>query len=93
MRTGLWRTHAQRANRLAQQVAAAAGARLAHAVEGNELFLDLGIAGKASLRAQGFGFYDWGPADGPEARFVISWDQTQSSVDALCQRLRAVPAA
>ncbi len=93
VRTGLWRTHAQRANRLAQQVAAAAGARLAHPVEGNELFVDLGIAGKASLRAHGFGFYDWGPATGPQARFVISWDQTQDSVEALCQVLRAVPAA
>ena len=93
VRTGLWRSHAQRANRLAQQVAAAAGPRLVHPVEANELFLDLGAAGKATLRAQGFGFYDWGPASGPQARFVISWDQTQSSVDALCQVLKAVAAA
>jgi threonine aldolase len=62
-------------------------------VEANELFLDLGVAGKAALRAQGFGFYDWGAAAAPEARFVVSWDQTQSSVDALCQALKAVPAA
>jgi threonine aldolase len=87
VRTGLWRTHAQRANRLAQRVAAAAGTRLSHPVEANELFLNLGAAGKAALRAQGFGFYDWGPAEGPEARFVISWDQTQASVDALCAAL------
>jgi threonine aldolase len=93
VRNGLWRTHAQRANRLAQQVAAAAGPRLVHPVEANELFLDLGAAGKAALRAQGFGFYDWGPAAGPEARFVLSWDQTQSSVDALCQVLKAAPPA
>jgi threonine aldolase len=51
------------------------------------LFLELGVAGKAALRAQGFGFYDWGPAAGPEARFVVSWDQTQASVDALCAAL------
>ncbi len=87
VRTGLWRTHAQRANRLAQRIAAAAATRLSHPVEANELFLDLGAAGKAALRAQGFGFYDWGPAAGPEARFVVSWDQTQASVDALCAAL------
>jgi len=93
VRSGVWRSHAQRANRLAQQVGAAAGRRLLHPVEANELFLDLGVAGKAALRAQGFGFYDWGPASGPEARFVVSWDQTQSSVEALCQALKAAGAA
>jgi threonine aldolase len=51
------------------------------------LFLELGASGKAALRAQGFGFYDWGPAAGPEARFVVSWDQTEASVDALCAAL------
>ena len=30
---------------------------------------------------------------GPEARFVVSWDQTQASVEALCQALKALPAA
>ena len=94
VQTDLWRTHAGRANRLAQRLAAAAGARLTHPVEANELFLNLGVAGKAALRAQGFGFYDWGPAAGPEARFVVSWDQTQASVDALCAALAtAVPTA
>jgi threonine aldolase len=91
--SGLWHTHAGRANRLAQQIAVAAGTRLAHPVEANELFLDLGVAAKAALRAQGFGFYDWGAASDPEARFVVSWDQTQASVDALNQALKALPAA
>ncbi|HEY6457098.1 MAG TPA: beta-eliminating lyase-related protein [Steroidobacteraceae bacterium] len=93
VQSGLWRTHAHRANRLAQQVAAAAAARLLHPVEANELFVDLGAAGKTALRAQGFGFYDWGPAAGAAARFVVSWDQTQSSVDALCQVFKAAPTA
>ena len=91
--SGLWRSNAARANRLAQQIAGAAGAQLRHPVEANELFLDLGAAGKLALRKQGFGFYDWGPAAGPEARFVVSWDQTQASVDALCQALRALRSA
>jgi len=91
--SGLWRTNAARANRLAQQIAGAAGSRLSHPVEANELFLELGAAGKQALRAQGFGFYDWGPAAGPEARFVVSWDQTQQSVEALCAALRALRSA
>ena len=93
VQTGLWHTHAARANRLAQRIATAAGSRLSHPVEANELFVNLGSPGKAALRAQGFGFYDWGPAAGPEARLVVSWDQTQASVDALCAALTALPAA
>jgi threonine aldolase len=87
VQSGLWRRHASRANRLAQRIAAAAGSRLLHPVEANELFMDLGAAGKAALRAQGFGFYDWGPDAGPEARFVVSWDQSEASVEALCAAL------
>jgi threonine aldolase len=87
VQSGLWRRHAARANRLAQRIAAVAGSRLLHPVEANELFLDLGVAGKATLRARGFGFYDWGPDTGPEARFVVSWDQTEASVAALCAAL------
>jgi len=93
VQTGLWRAHASRANRLAQRLAEAAGPRLAHPVEANELFVALGAAGKTVLRAQGFGFYDWGAASGPAARFVVSWDQTPGSVDALCQAFKALPAA
>ncbi|HTV76937.1 MAG TPA: beta-eliminating lyase-related protein [Steroidobacteraceae bacterium] len=90
---GLWRTHAARANRLARQIAAAAGPTLLHPVEANELFLQLGAGGKRALRGQGFGFYDWGPAAGPEARFVVSWNQTAESVEALCAALRAFRSA
>src|SRR6185312_9904534 len=58
--SGVWRRNAQRANTLARSVGEAAGARLLHPVEANEVFLDLDAAGKASLRAAGFEFYDWG---------------------------------
>jgi len=88
VQTGLWRRHAARANRLAQRIAAAAASRLVHPVEANELFLDLGAAGKARLRARGFGFYDWGAVTGSEARIVVSWDQTEASVEALCAALQ-----
>jgi threonine aldolase len=93
VQAGVWRAHASRANRLTQRIAAAAGPRLAHPVEANELFVTLGTAVKSALRAQGFGFYDWGAASGPEARFVVSWDQAPASVEALCQAFKALPAA
>ena len=41
----------------------------------------------ATLRAQGFDFYDWTEN---EVRFVVSWDQPQSEIDALAAALRAL---
>jgi threonine aldolase len=85
--SGVWRTNAARANQLARQVARAAGARLLHPVEANEVFVELGVAGKKRLRQAGFGFYDWGVESGAAARFVVSWDQSEESVAALCRAL------
>jgi threonine aldolase len=42
------------------------------------------------LRAQGFAFYDWGSTDSGEARFVVSWDQPDGDVDALCTALEGI---
>ncbi len=83
----LWRANARHANRLAARIAAAAKTRLLHPVEGNELFLQLGAAECARLRAAGFAFYDWGPVQEGLARFVVSWSQAESDVDALCAAL------
>ncbi len=81
--------NAARANRLAQQIAGAAGARLLFPVEANALFLKL-LPGEAeALRAQGFEFHPWGAPRQGAARFVVSWDQSQSDVDALCRALAA----
>ena len=49
--------------------ASACGERLMHPVEANELFVRLAPGEREALRAQGFGFYDWG-ADA--ARFVVA---------------------
>lgn len=87
--SGLWRRNAERANALARSLGEAAGKRLLHPVEGNEVFLKLGDAGKASLRAAGFEFYDWGPPASGEARLVASWDQDERHVQALCAALTA----
>jgi threonine aldolase len=87
--TGVWRRNAERANALARSIGEAAGARLIHPVEGNEVFLKLGDVGKAHLRAAGFEFYDWGAPASGEARLVASWDQDEGHAQALCAALSA----
>ncbi|HEX8756871.1 MAG TPA: low specificity L-threonine aldolase [Steroidobacteraceae bacterium] len=87
--SGVWRRNAERANTMARRIAEAAGARLLHPVEANEVFVNLGLKGKASLRAAGFEFYDWGPPAAGEARLVVSWDQDERHVEALCAALTA----
>jgi threonine aldolase len=88
--SGVWRRNARRANELAQRLGRAAGPRLLHPVEANEVFLELGAAGKASLRAAGFEFYDWGAPASGAARLVASWDQDERHVEAMCQALAAM---
>lgn len=85
--SGLWKRNAQRTNALAQRVAQAAAKELLHPVEGNEVFVKLGIERRARLREAGFEFYDWGPPQRGEARLVVSWDQPEEDVAALCAAL------
>jgi threonine aldolase len=86
--SGAWQRNAARTNRLAQDIARAAGAALLHPVEANEVFVGLGTARCEALRAAGFEFYDWGAASAGEARLVVSWDQPEADVAALCAALR-----
>ena len=51
------------------------------------MFLRLGTERRQQLRAQGFEFYDWGPEARGEARLVVSWDQPEEDVQALCAAL------
>jgi threonine aldolase len=81
---GVWLRNATAANCAAQRIAAAAGDRVMHAVEANEVFLQLRPGEPARLRSLGFGFYDWGAAGSDEARFVTAWDSDPAGVDALC---------
>lgn len=84
----VWLRNARAANEAAQRLASAAGSdRLIHAVEANELFVRVTPEEAATLRAQGFDFYDWGPG---EARFVTSWDSDPDAVDALAAAIRAL---
>jgi threonine aldolase len=87
--SGVWRRNAERANALARRIGKAAGSRLLHPVEGNEVFIQLGRAGKAALREAGFEFYDWGSPASGLARLVVSWDQEERHVEALCAALTA----
>jgi threonine aldolase len=84
---GLWLRNAARTNHLAHRVGHAAGNALLHPVEANEVFLRLGIERRAALRAADFEFYDWGAEHRGEARFVVSWDQPEEDVQALCTAL------
>ena len=84
----VWRRNAARANGLARQVGMAAGAALLYPVEANELFLKLGAEGKKQLREAGFEFHPWGGEASGNTRFVVSWDQPESDVAALCKALR-----
>ena len=83
----VWLRNARAANDGANRLATAAAGRLVHPVEANELFLKVSPDEAASLRAQGFDFYDWGV---DEARLVVSWDQQAEDIDALAAAIRAL---
>ncbi len=84
---GLWLENARAANAAAQEIASACGERLLHRVEANEVFLHLCPAERAVLRAQGFGFYDWGPQG---ARMVTAWNSAPDHVAALARAIAAL---
>lgn len=86
---GVWLRNASRANAGAQAIAVAAGDRVMHPVEANEVFLQLRPGEPERLRAAGLGFYDWGAAGSGEARFVVAWDTAEADIAALAALLRA----
>ena len=77
----LWLRLARHANDMAQAIAEGIDAfsevRLVHAVEGNEVFLDVPAGLCDALREEGAVFYDWGAAgeghDRRIIRLVTSW--------------------
>jgi threonine aldolase len=84
---GLWLENARSANAAAAELATAAGDRLLHPVEANEIFLTLTGAEREALRSQGFSFYDWGS---DAARLVTAWNSPADHVAALAQAIRAL---
>lgn len=83
----VWLANARAANDGAARIAAAAGDRLLHAVQANEIFIRVSPDEAAALRAQGFDFYDWGAG---EARLVVSWDQDPQDVTTLATAIAAL---
>jgi threonine aldolase len=83
---GIWQRNAERANRLAARIAAAAPQWLSEPIATNQVFMKLGDERIAALSKE-FGFYPWGPAGSGECRFVCSWDTPEEDVDALCGAL------
>ncbi|MBB3764527.1 threonine aldolase family protein [Sphingomicrobium lutaoense] len=83
----LWLDNARAANRAAALLGEACGNRLNLPVEANELFVAMSADEAASLRAQGFDFYDWGPG---EVRLVTSWNQDMSEVEKLAEAIRSL---
>lgn len=80
----VWLDNARAANAGARLLAAAAGSRLVHPVQANEVFLKASPAEAAALRALGFDFYDW--AEG-EIRLVTSWDQAEAAIQPLADAI------
>lgn len=86
----VWRNHAEHANACAMIIAKAAQPLLTAPVQTNQIFLKLGDAEKARLRAQGFAFYDWGSAVSCEARLVTSWQTTIEEAEKAAAALRCL---
>jgi len=93
----LWLDNARHANAMARRLAAGLERVLGTAprepVESNQVFIALGTAVGAGLRASGFLFHDWpGIGDGG-CRLVTSWETTEAEVDALVAAAGAAGAA
>ncbi len=84
----VWRANARAANGAAAALAEACGPeRLIYPVEANELFVRMTPGEAATLRAQGYDFYDWAPG---EVRLVTSWDQDMDAVARLAAAIRSL---
>ncbi|MCJ8156536.1 low specificity L-threonine aldolase [Sphingomonas sp. LaA6.9] len=83
----VWLANARAANAGARLLAEAAGNRLVHPVEANEVFLRVDAGQAASLRALGFDFYDWAPG---EVRLVTSWNQDVEAIRPLADAIAAL---
>jgi len=87
---GLWLKLAGRANALARRLGDAAGAHASAPVESNQVFIKPGVEALAKLRTAGADFYDWGAEGAGEARLVVSWNQPESDIEAMCALLTSL---
>lgn len=87
LESDLWLRLARRTNAFAARIAEAAGARLSNPCGSNLVIIRASADEAAALRAQGIVFYNWPPND---IRIVVSWDQDEADVEALCGALRGL---
>jgi threonine aldolase len=85
-----WLRSARRSNALAARLGEAAGALLSHPVQSNQVFIKPGDAALAKMRTAGAEFYDWGGQGSGEARLVVSWNQREADVEAMCALLASL---
>ena len=83
----VWLETARAANAAAATLAGAAGDRLLHPVQANELFLRMTPDEAAALRSRGFDFYDWAAG---EIRLVTHWASPADEVEALAAAIAAL---
>lgn len=83
----LWLENACAANSAAQIIAEASTGRLLHRAEANEIFIKLSAKEAATLRGEGFDFYDWGEG---AARLVTSWHHKAEDVQIIAQAIAAL---
>lgn len=89
---GLWLRLARHANGMAQRLAAdlvaIAGVRLAHPVEANEVFVQLPERAIGALLADGFQFYRWLDERSTTIRLVTTFDTREADIAALVDAVR-----
>ncbi|MBX7250029.1 MAG: low specificity L-threonine aldolase [Caulobacteraceae bacterium] len=86
LESGAWEGHAAHANLMARRLAAASPFRVTHAVEANMVFVEMGDAALAALKAAGWAADRF---DDGSVRFVCSWQTTEALVDELAAALVA----
>jgi threonine aldolase len=87
----LWLTLARRSNAMAARLGEAAARHLSHPAESNQIFIKPGGVALAKLRAAGAEFYDWGAEGSGEARLVVSWNQSETDIEAMRELLASLP--
>jgi threonine aldolase len=90
----LWLRNARHANaaakRLAEGLVRIPGLHLRHAVEANEIFVEMPEALIEALFARGFHFYRWDGPQGNCVRLVTAFDTDIADVDAFLATVRGV---
>ncbi len=90
---GLWLELARHANamatRLAKGLQALPGARLVHAVEANEIFIELPEKAIAAVEAAGYKAYRWNGPGTQLLRLVCAWSTKPGDIDGFVEKARS----